>query len=179
MHKEIRFTGFGGQGIIKAGFITGKAACIYDDKHSTLTQSYGPESRGGACSAQLVISSQPVTYPDIIEPDIFISMSQEAYTKYKDNLKSGGVMLIDEDLVKTGKVRTDVKFAKIPATSLAENIGQKVVANIVMLGFMTAITKVVSKKAMTNAIKTSVPKGTETINLKAFEKGYEYGTKIL
>src|SRR3989339_1754874 len=100
MNKELRFTGFGGQGIILAGYITGKAAAIYADLYATLTQNYGPESRGGASSAQLIISNEPIFYPNITRPDILVAMSQEGYSKYKDELKPGGIMLIDEDLVK-------------------------------------------------------------------------------
>jgi len=184
MLKEIRFTGFGGQGIILAGYITGKAATIFDNLHATFVQSYGPESRGGACSAQLVISERPVAYPNITRPDILVAMSQEAYSKYYSEVKPNGIILIEEDLVtpyliQGKKPRQDVKFAAIPATRIAEQMGKKVVANMVMLGFFTAVTKAVSTEAMKQAIKTSVPKGTEELNLKAFQKGYEYGIKCL
>lgn len=185
---EIRFTGFGGQGIILAGYITGKAASIYanlpDGKaglYATLTQSYGPESRGGASSAQLIVSTNPIFYPNITHPDILVAMSQEGYSKYKDELKAGGIMLIDEDLVKItdlpdGKAgtRTDIKITKVPATRLAEELGKKIVANIVMLGFTIKETKILPKESVVEAIKTSVPHSSIDLNIKAFEIGFSY-----
>ncbi|MBU0765175.1 MAG: 2-oxoacid:acceptor oxidoreductase family protein, partial [Bacteroidetes bacterium] len=115
---EIRVTGFGGQGIILAGYIIGKAASIYANLHATLTQNYGPESRGGASSAQLIISNEQIFYPNITQPDILLAMSQEGYSKYKNELKPDGIMLVDEDLVKLTRPRTDVKIVKVPATRL-------------------------------------------------------------
>ncbi len=174
---EIRFTGFGGQGIILAGFITGKAASIFDNLNATMRQSYGPESRGGYCSTQLIISNEPISYPNITTPDVLVVMSQEGYTKFKDEVKSGGTILLEEDMVKPHDVRDDIKMKAIPATRLAEKLGRKVVTNIVMLGFMAGQTDVISQKAMENAIKDSVPKGTEELNIKAFKTGYNYKPK--
>jgi 2-oxoglutarate ferredoxin oxidoreductase subunit gamma len=171
---EIRFTGFGGQGIILAAYITGKAAAIYANLNATLTQNYGPESRGGASSAQIVISKEPIFYPNISHQDILVAMSQEGYTKYQKDLPAGGTLLIEESLVKLTVPRTDIKISGIPATRLAEKVGKKVVTNLVMLGFVIGQTRILSKEAMLEAIKTSVPKGTEELNLKAFNAGYEY-----
>jgi len=173
-YSEIRFSGLGGQGIILTGYITGKAATIFDNLHATFVQSYGPESRGGACSAQLIVSDKEVDYPLITKPDILIVMSQEAYYKYAKELKPNGIMLVEEDMVKLENARTDVKILKIPASKLAEKLGKRMVANIVMLGFFTAQAKTVSVKAMQEAIKDSVPHGTEELNLKAFQLGYDY-----
>lgn len=172
---EIRLTGFGGQGIILSGYIIGKAAAIYDKKQATFTQSYGPESRGGACSAQVIISDEPINYPHLIAPSILVVMSQEAYNEYAPTLKDGALLVIDGDLVETGDLANDVKLLSVPATRLAEELGRKIVANIVMLGFFAAVTNVISVEALREAVRTSVPKGTEEFNLKAFEKGYEYG----
>jgi 2-oxoglutarate ferredoxin oxidoreductase subunit gamma len=172
---EIRLTGFGGQGIILAGYIIGKAAAIYDKKHATFTQSYGPESRGGACSAQVIISDEPVHYPHLIDPSILVVMSQEAYNRYAPTLRRGALLIVDEDLVETGDLTNGAKILSVPATRLAEELGQKIAANIVILGFFAAVTDVVSVEAMREAVRTSVPKGTEEFNLKAFERGYEYG----
>ena len=97
---EIRISGFGGQGIIRCGLIIGKAASLYDGKSATLTQSFGPEARGSACSAQVVIDEERVLYPYITVPHILVAMSQEAYSKFSSNLKEGGTLLIDTDLVK-------------------------------------------------------------------------------
>jgi 2-oxoglutarate ferredoxin oxidoreductase subunit gamma len=175
---EIRLTGFGGQGIILSGYIVGKAAAIHDKKQATFTQSYGPESRGGACSAQVIISDEPVSYPHLIDPSILVVMSQEAYNKYAPALRDGALLIVDEDFVETGEVVGSVKLLSVPATRLAEELGRKIVANIVMLGFFAAVTDVVSVEAMREAVLSSVPKGTEELNLKAFQKGYEYGQRI-
>ena len=175
---EVRLTGFGGQGIILSGYIVGKAAAIHDKKQATLTQSYGPESRGGACSTQLIISDEPISYPHLIAPSILVAMSQEAYNKYAPTLGDGALLIVDQDLVETGELAGEVKLLSVPATCLAEELGRKIVANIVMLGFFAAVTDVVSVEAMREAVRTSVPKGTEELNLKAFDKGYEYGSVI-
>lgn len=175
---EIRLTGFGGQGIILSGYIVGKAAAIHDKKEATFTQSYGPESRGGACSAQVIISDEPVHYPHLIAPAILVVMSQEAYNKYAPTLGDGALLIVDEDLVEIGEIANDVKLLSVPATRLAEELGRKIVANIVMLGFFATVTDVVSMEALREAVRTSVPKGTEELNLKAFQKGYEYGQRI-
>jgi len=176
---EVRFAGFGGQGIISAGKITGRAASIFDGQDAVLMQSYGPEARGGACNADLVISTVPIGYPQLDIPDLLIIMSQEAYDKYGHTLKAEGILIIDEDLVNlTGDVSTDRVF-KIPATRLAEGLGRKIVANVVMLGALTAITGVVSKDAMREAILSSVPPKTKDLNGRAFDLGYEQGKGAL
>lgn len=176
--REIRLTGFGGQGIILSGYIVGKAAAIHDKKQATFTQSYGPESRGGACSAQVIVSDEPISYPHLIDPAILVVMSQEAYNTYAPTLREGALLIVDEDLVETDDLAGEVKFLSVPATRLAEELGRKIVANIVMLGFFTAVTDLVSVEAMRESVRTSVPKGTEELNLKAFAKGYEYGESV-
>lgn len=175
---EIRFSGFGGQGIITAGYILGKAAALFDQRHVTLVKSYGPESRGGASSAQVIISDQEINYPQLTGPELLVAMSQEAYAKYIEELASGGLLLIDEDLVELSHPRDDIQVRAIPATRIAESeLGRKIVANIVMLGFVAANTDVVSVNGLREAVLSSIPKGTEELNLKAFERGYEYGTR--
>ena len=174
---EVVITGFGGQGIILAGRILGEAAALGDHKESTLVQSYGPESRGGACSAQVVISDQSIHYPYIRQPDILVCMSQSGYEKYIDSLKKEGLLLIDQDLVAPGKISNDT-FA-IPATRMAEELGRKMMANIIMIGFFTAITRKVSLEAARTTVVGSVPKGTEEKNTQAFTRGYDYGLALL
>jgi 2-oxoglutarate ferredoxin oxidoreductase subunit gamma len=175
--KDIIITGFGGQGIILAGGILGKAAALGDHLESTLVQSYGPESRGGACSAQVVISTRTIHYPYIEKPDILVCMSQSAYEKYADHLKPGGLLIIDQDLVKPRSGHKD-HFA-IPATRMAEELGRVMMANIIMIGFLTSISKVVSKNAALASVTDSVPKGTEEANTRAFDKGFEFGLAVL
>ncbi len=172
--KEIVIGGFGGQGIILAGYIVGQAAAIFDRKNATFTQDYGPEARGGACRAQVVISDNHISYPYIENPSVLVVMSQEAYAKYATGLRKNVPLLIDEDLVKPKKSKNNKIFA-IPATHIARELGRPAVANIVMLGFLTAITKMVSVDSIKKSLLESVPKGTEELNMKAFERGYSYG----
>ena len=177
---EIKLGGFGGQGIILAGYIIGKAAALYDNKNATLTQSYGPESRGGACSAQIIVSDEEVDYPEVLNPNVLIIMSKEAYDKFSCDLVNGGILLYDDDLVENNiKLDNSVKAYPISATRIAEELGRKIVANIIMIGFFTAITGVVTKMSAEEAIKTSIPKGTEELNQMAFQKGFEHGKEIL
>jgi len=178
---DIKLCGFGGQGIILSGYIMGKAATIYDNKEAVLTQSYGPEARGGACSADVVISDVKIDYPYLKNINILVVMGKEAYSTYAKELGKGRLLLIDENLVelnKTQVTRNKWQVKAIPATRLAEELGKKIVANIVMLGFFTAVTDVISHNAMKNAILSSVPKGTEKFNESAFSKGYTYGKEM-
>ncbi len=172
--KEIVLGGFGGQGIILAGYILGQAVAIYDGKSATMTQDYGPEARGGACRSQVVISESPVSYPYAENPSVVVLMSQEAYARYSNGLSKDSLLLIDEDLVKPEKRVKGTLFA-VPATRIAQELGRIAVANIVMLGFLTAIAGAVSIEAMKKSLLASVPKGTEELNQKAFERGYAYG----
>ena len=175
---EIKLAGFGGQGIVLAGFILGKALSIYDKKNAVLTQSYGPEARGGACSADVVMATGDIDFSKVTVPNIVVIMSQEAYSKYGGNIHKNGTMLIDENLVKIEEPDPKINIISIPATRLAEELGRKIVANIVMLGFVTAMTDIATLEGVKKALLGSVPKGTEELNMSALMKGYEYGMNI-
>jgi 2-oxoglutarate ferredoxin oxidoreductase subunit beta len=176
---EVLLCGFGGQGIILSGKITGAGAALYDEREVTLTQSYGPESRGGACSTALIISNDPILYPHVTHPCVIAAMSQESYTTYHGHLAEGGVLLIDSDLVEPDPAGGQ-QVIPIPATRMAEHeLGRRIVANIVMLGALTALTEVVSEAGMRKAILERVPKGTEELNMKAFQMGFDYGRGLL
>jgi 2-oxoglutarate ferredoxin oxidoreductase subunit gamma len=175
---EIRLAGFGGQGIVLAGHILGKAASLFEHLNSVFTQSYGPEARGGACSADVIISGGAIFYPRVSCPQILVLMSEEAKHTYGGLMTQEAMVLIDENLVQMDTVPTGCRLFKIPATRLAEKLGRKIVANIVMLGFITSVTEVVGYEAMKQALFDSIPRGTEELNLKAFEKGYEYGKQV-
>ncbi len=177
--SEIRFSGFGGQGIIRCGLIAGKALSLFDNKQATMTQSFGPEARGSACSSQLLVSDDRVLYPYISAPEILVSMSQEAYEKYEPELRDDGILLMDKDLVKPKITREKIKTYSIPSTRIAEELGNRIIANLVMLGFFTAITSIVSPEAMKKALPGLVPGRFLELNKKAFDKGYEYGKKIM
>jgi 2-oxoglutarate ferredoxin oxidoreductase subunit gamma len=171
---EIRFAGYGGQGIIRSGIIVGKGASIYDKKFSTMNQAFGPEARGGACSSQVVLSDTKVLYPYVTVSDVLVVMSQEGYDMFEPELNDKGILLIDEDLVKTKPSRGKIKSYSIPSTRLAEELGNRIFANVVMLGFFTAVTKLVSKEGMEKAVADSVPERFIGKNLKAFQTGYDY-----
>ena len=175
---NIRFSGFGGQGIVLAGFIFGNAA-VMDGKNAIQNQSYGSEARGGACRSDVIIQKEDINELAPPEIDVLISMSHSAYEKYFHSLKKKGTFIIDTDLVfPEGDHKKKFKCQGIPATDIAfKKFGRKIMGNMVMIGYVTAVTGIVSKKAVKDAIKNNVPKGTEDLNLKAFEEGYKLGMK--
>ena len=174
MTTEVRLSGFGGQGIILSGYILGKAVSIYDHRNATLMQSYGPESRGGAAATEIVASDDRIDYPKVTQPNVAVAMSQEAYGKYGQDIAEGGTLIVDEDLVKDPEAPEGCQLLIIPATRMAEELGRKIVANMVMLGFVGAATEVAQAESLREAIRTTVPPGTEALNLRAFQKGYEH-----
>ncbi len=178
-NSEIRIAGFGGQGIILAGYIIGKAAAIYDNKYSTLIQSFGPEARGSSCSAQVIISESQILYPYLIQPNIGVLLSRDAHDKFSGEIPEDGILLVEKDLVHLAKNSKKVSTYAIPATRLAEEMGRKIVTNIIMVGFFSAVTGITSYEATKKAVETSVPPGTEELNLKAFETGFQYGKSLL
>ncbi|MBP7126714.1 2-oxoacid:acceptor oxidoreductase family protein [Myxococcota bacterium] len=173
---EIRIGGLGGQGVILSGILLGRAASIHDGRHATLIQAFGPEARGSACSAQVTIDDVPVDYPYVRQPDILVVMSPDAYQIFASQVKPGGILLYEEDLVTPGPgLPEGVRCYGVPATRIAEELGRRLVLNIVMVGFFVGVTGVVSRDAAEQALMALVPKGTETLNREAFLKGLEYG----
>ncbi len=171
MRHEVRFSGFGGQGIILAAVILGRAAVMYDNKYAVQTQVYGPEARGGASMSAVIIDDEPVLYPKVTTPDIYVIMSQEGFEKYGEAACSDAEMLVDSTLVHS---RPACRYIEIPATREArETLGRDIVANIIMLGALVAATGVVSRDSIEKAILDSVPKGTESLNVKAMKRGFE------
>ena len=174
---EVRFAGFGGQGIGLMGKLVGEAVALYEKgKNSVMTQSYGPESRGGASSSDVVIDEGDIDYPTATQLDYLIVMSEEAYYKYIPELKKGGILFIEENLVILDEeAKKAKKIFKIPATQIAETLGSKLFANIAMLGFMCANTKdIVSEEALITVIKKTIRARFVEKNLVAFQKGKEY-----
>jgi len=176
---EIRLAGFGGQGVILSAIVLGKAASIFQGAFATMTQSFGPEARGGACSAQLIVSETPVLYPYVSKPDILVVMSQEAYSLFTPQLKENGLLLIEQDLVRVDVLPPGARVFSVPATRIAEDLGKRMVLNIVMVGFFGAVSGLLKPDSLRNAIADSVPKSFIDLNLQAFDKGYEYGLKAL
>ena len=170
---EIRITGFGGQGVILAGHIIGRACAVNAGLHATQIQSFGPEARGSACSTTLAVSDTEVLYPYIQCPDIFVVMSSEGYDKHGHELKDHGVLVYERDLVKPDIKPTQRAFG-VPSTRIAEELGRAIVQNIVMVGFFAAASRLVSRDALRQAVEESVPPGTEVLNLRAFDAGWEF-----
>jgi len=172
---EIRVAGFGGQGVILAAIVIGKAASIYQNGYATMTQNFGPEARGGACSAQLVLSGEPVLYPYVTEPNILVVMSQEAYVKFAPEVRQNGMLIIEQDLVRIGNFPAGTKVYSCPATRIAEELGKRMVLNIVMVGFFAAVAGVLKPESLRQAVLESVPPAFKDLNAKAFDAGYKYG----
>jgi len=171
MRHEIRFSGFGGQGIILSAVILGRAAALYDNRYAVQTQVYGPEARGGASMSQVVIDDEPILFPKVKTPDLFVIMSQEGFEKYGRSAGENATMLVDSGLVHD---RPHCRCVPIPATREAKTrLGRDIVANIIMLGSLIAATRVVTPEALEKAILASVPKGTEELNLNAMRLGFE------
>ena len=172
VRTEIRFGGFGGQGIVLAGTLLGKAASLYDGREAVFTQSYGPEARGGASRADVIIAEEPVDYPFVKQPDVLAVLFQEAYGKFHGDLRPDGLLIIEEDLVTPEQGHDAIT---LPATRIAEELGRRIVANVVVLGCLLRHTSVVSRDAMEQAIRDTVKPAAVELNLDALSAGFEHG----
>lgn len=174
--NEIRLAGEGGQGMILAGIILAEAAAIYDGKNAAQTQSYGPEARGGASKAEVIIAEGEIDHPEVVCADVLVAMSQEACDKYAGDVKKTGLLIVDEE--KVGRVPS-TRAIKVPITSLAQEAsGKTITANVVALGVLVGLTEVVSREAIQKAVVARAPKGTEEMNVKALNAGFEAAGKI-
>ena len=165
---EIRLAGSGGQGLILAGIILAEAAGVYDGKFVCQTQSYGPEARGGASKAEVVISDAPIDYPKAIQPDVLLALNQKSLEAFSADLKPGGLLLVDADLVKEAPAG---RVLALPFTRIARELGRAMAANIVALGALAQLTGAVSLESLTAAVLARVPKGTEDLNRQALAAG--------
>jgi len=174
---EIRISGYGGQGVILSAMVIGKAAALYENKYSSLAQAFGPEARGSSCSAQVIVSDNKILYPYLVNSDILVTMSQEAFRKFSPELKKdSGIVVFESELVKPEGLPSSVKVFGIPATRIAEEkLGRNIFLNIVMVGFFTAVTKMISQDSARRSVESLVPGHTVENNLKAFDLGYAYG----
>ena len=178
-HYEIRLSGEGGQGIVLAGVILAEAAAIYDGKNATQTQVYGPESRGGASKAEVIISDVEIDYPKAISVDLLLAMTQAAADKFSHDLKPSGILVLDSSKVRNVP-QGDFAVHHLPIIETAkETVGKAMVANIVSLGVIVGLSKVVSRRAIEEAVLARVPKGTEELNLKAFRTGMEVAAQLV
>ena len=164
MKKEIRICGFGGQGIILAGVVLGEAATRAGHR-AVQTQSYGPESRGGAARAEVVISSESIDYPRVSRPDVVVALSQAGYDRFGQDVADDGIVLVDEALVEAEGVTS------VPFTTTAEEVGRKIVSNVVMVGYLGALIEVIPHDVLESTVLANIPAGTEDLNRKAVTAG--------
>ncbi|MBO8138159.1 MAG: 2-oxoacid:acceptor oxidoreductase family protein [Desulfotomaculum sp.] len=168
---QIRLSGSGGQGLILAGIILAEAGII-DGRNVVQTQSYGPAARGGASKAEVIISSTDINYPKVLECDVLLALNQESCSKYTADLKSTGVAIVDSTLV-SHIPQVAGKIYSLPITKTAmEEVGRELVANVVALGALVGITGVVTHEALKKALMARIPKGTENLNTKALQVGF-------
>jgi 2-oxoglutarate ferredoxin oxidoreductase subunit gamma len=178
MKKEICLSGSGGQGLILAGIILVEAAGIYDGFEIAQTQSYGPEARGGASRAEIIISDKKIDYPKIDKPDILLALTQKACDEYAQNLKKDGLLLVDSTNVSNIPSISGIIYAHAITKDAIEIFGNQLVANIISLGIIVQITKIVSKEAIKNALQNRIPERIRVLNKKALEYGFQIGGKL-
>lgn len=170
-HQELRLTGSGGQGLILAGIILAEAG-LYDGLNVVQSQSYGPEARGGASKAEVIISHKEINYPKVNDCDLMLALTQSACDKYIKSLKSGGVLIMDKS-IESKPNRNDITVYVVPILETAINsLGKPMVANIIALGIIYELTKIVSKESLEKAVCGRIPRGTEELNKKALQEGY-------
>ena len=173
---EIRLAGEGGQGMILAGIILAEAAAIYDGKNAVQTQSYGPEARGGASKAEVVISKGEIDHPEVLNADVVVALSQEAFKKFSTSGKPGGLLIVDEEKVDSSGAPQAIR---IPITRLAfETTGKIITANTVALGVLVGLTGVVSHQALEKAVTARAPRGTNEMNHAALQAGFTAARKV-
>ena len=169
---EIRISGLGGQGVVLAGQILGKAA-VYSGKNAVQTQSYGAEARGSAAKSEVIISDGKIGFPIVRKCDVLVVMSQEAVEKNVKDLKEGGLLLIDSTIV-MGVPKTTAKVFEIPATEISKKaLGEKLYANMIMLGALIKITGIVNEESVEKAIDNTFQERIANVNIEAYKKGKE------
>lgn len=171
MRTEIRLAGNGGQGLILGGIVLAEAAGLHDGKQVVQTQVYGPESRGGASRADVIVATEPIDYPKATSPNLVLFMSQEAYAKFGRQVRPDGLIIYDTELVEVDE--SPVRKVGLPLTRIArEELGRSITANMVALGAIVELSGVVSREGLEAAAAGRAPKGTVEINLAAIRKGY-------
>lgn len=165
------FSGSGGQGVITASIILAEAAVLYENLTAVQTQSYGPEARGGATRADIIISDSPIYFPKVTQPNVLVCLTQEAYNKFYPILRPGGLLLTDTRYVKTHS-KVDARQKELPMyKTVIEKIGKPIVFNICMLGAVVALTNVVSPESVMKALETRIPQNVLDINRQALNLG--------
>ncbi len=173
---EVRLAGEGGQGMILAGIILAEAATIYEGRNAVQSQSYGPEARGGASKSEVIISAGEIDHPEVLQPDVVVVLSQEAFKKFASTVKPAGLLIVDADKVDSSSTPGAVR---LPITQLAfDTTGKIITANTVALGVLVGLTGVVSRQALEKAIIARAPHGTEEMNHKALDAGFAAADKV-
>jgi len=173
---EVRLAGEGGQGMILAGIILAEAATIYDGRNGVQSQSYGPEARGGASKSEVIISAGEIDHPEVLQPDVVVALSQEAFSKFASTVKPDGLLIVDADKVDSSSAP---KAIRLPITKMAfETTGRIITANTVALGVLVGLTGLVSRQALEKAILARAPRGTEEMNHKALEAGFAAAEEV-
>ncbi len=177
---EVRLAGTGGQGQVLAAIILAEAAGIYEGRNVVQSQDYGPESRGGASKAEVIITDEAeVDYPKVTQPDVLLAMSQDAFAKYAPSVRGGGMIIADSGWVHGDGAPAGVNLYRLPLTDIArEETGRALAANVVALGAIAALAGVVSLEALEKAVLARVPRGTEEINRRALLAGYRAGREL-
>jgi 2-oxoglutarate ferredoxin oxidoreductase subunit gamma len=174
---QIRIGGVGGQGIVLASKLLGVAASLFDGKEAVCTQVYGPEARGGAARSDVVISDEPVDYPFVTEADVLAVMFPEAYVKFRPMLRDGGLLIVDSALVKPKEDEPNVCL--LPATQIADEVGNRMARNVVLLGCMIGLTGVVSRDSMVEAIRKAMKPKIVELNIRALDAGIRFAQEYL
>ena len=177
---EIRIAGFGGQGVILAGIVLGHAVAVHEGKKAVQTQSYGAETRGGAARSEVVVSNEKIDYPKVISADITITMSEESFERYGSRTRPGSALFVDADLVTAGSDSSRGKMYRVPATKIAADEFKKtLVANMIMLGAVAAVTKIVRLESLKMSVREVAPKPSADVNTRALERGFDWASANL
>jgi 2-oxoglutarate ferredoxin oxidoreductase subunit gamma len=179
MRQDVILSGAGGQGLILAGAILAEAAGVVEGKEVVQTQAYGIQARGGASQSTVIVSDSRIKFPEVLEPDILLCLSQEAYNRYAPNLKQRGLLIIDKDLVNAASVRPDVRVVALPFTAEAERINRRIVANVMALGALAVLTGVVKPESLAQALSSRLPERNLPIAQEALAVGVELGKGVL
>lgn len=174
---EVRLSGSGGQGLLLAGIILAEGA-INDGKNAVQTQSYGPEARGGASKSEVIIADEMIDFPKVRNCDILLALTQKSYEQYSEGLKDDGILIIDSS-VKIGNTGNKKVYNVPILDTAAKDLGKPMVTNIVALGAIVEVTKIISKESLEKAVLDRVPKGTEELNRKALSMGYKIAENSL
>jgi 2-oxoglutarate ferredoxin oxidoreductase subunit gamma len=175
MRREVILSGAGGQGLILAGAMLAEAAGIFEEREVVQTQAYGIQARGGASQSSVIISDTRIKFPEVRHPDILLCLSQEAYLRYSPCLKPGGLLIIDEHLVSLSEPVIDFHVVALPFTAEAERLSKRILANVMALGAISALTEIVRRESLAKAIPVRLPERNVPGALEALEVGVRLG----